>query len=217
MFVIAAARFIDCLSPLGKGDFLMFTGIISDLGECLERSIETINIKVPKRVLDVLEIGSSISVNGICLTVTTLGKSAFSADIMPETWKRTALGTVSAGDKVNLELPLSPQGRFDGHIVQGHVDGIGTVTSIKQSNNSTIFGIRTEPEDLSNYIVEKGSIAVNGISLTVIDSATGYFTVGIIPHTLENTVLQDAVIGTRLNLEVDIVAKYLRKFINEKV
>ena len=193
----------------------MFTGIITEVGTCAERSPESLRLECSKEFADKLLIGSSVSVNGVCLTVTALAKSGFETDVMGETWQRTALGELKAGGLVNLELPLGANGRFDGHIVQGHVDGTGKISVIEQSGNSHLFTVTVSP-DLTMYMIEKGSVAMNGISLTVISVTQDSFTVGIIPHTLAHTMLREAAVGDSVNIEVDIMAKYFRKFTKEQ-
>lgn len=193
----------------------MFTGIINEVGTCAERSAESLRLECSKEFADKLQIGSSVAVNGVCLTVTVLNESGFQADVMPETWQRTALGDLKIGDLVNLELPLGADGRFDGHIVQGHVDGTGKISAIEQSSNSHLFTIEA-PADLTTYMIEKGAVAINGISLTVISVTPDSFTVGIIPHTYKQTMLRDAAVSDRVNIEVDMMAKYFMKFIKER-
>ena len=154
--------------------------------------------------------GDSVAVNGVCLTVIDKRADLFQVEVMPETLKRTALGGLKSGDIVNLELAMKAADRFAGHIVQGHIDGVATVKSIKQKGNSRLFTFEV-PKQLGRYIVEKGSVAVNGISLTVIDTNNKTFTVGIIPYTWRHTMLSSAKVGDRVNIEVDILAKYLEK------
>ncbi len=193
----------------------MFTGIISELGTCAERSAGSLRLDCSKEFAAKLQIGSSVAVNGVCLTVTVLHETGFEADVMNETWQRTALGRLKPRGRVNLELPLGADGRFDGHIVQGHVDGTGEILAIDKSDNSYLFTIGI-PAGLAAYLIEKGAVAVNGISLTVIDVTADSFTVGIIPHTYTHTMLRDAAVGDRVNIEVDIMAKYFKKFMKEQ-
>jgi riboflavin synthase len=193
----------------------MFTGIITQLGTCTERSANGLKLDCSEELAGSLAIGSSIAVNGVCLTVTSLGKSGFGADVMSETWQRTALGKLKLGSTVNLELPLGVGGRFDGHIVQGHIDGTGKIVSIKPDGKSHIFTIATA-KDLTRYMIDKGSVTLNGISLTIISVSPDRFNVGIIPHTYMHTMLQQAAVGDPLNIEVDIMAKYFMKFIKEQ-
>lgn len=185
----------------------MFTGIITHLGTIKHKTINTLQISTEKELIDKLTIGTSISVNGICLTVTKV-QDGFSIEYMPETAQKTNIQHFSKGDLVNLELPVTTETMFAGHIVQGHVDTMGTITDISTNGNSHIFTFML-PASYKKYIVAKGSIAINGISLTVIDVSTNSFTVGIIPHTWEHTMLHTVKIGTYVNIEVDILAKYL--------
>src|SRR3989338_5902381 len=156
--------------------------------------------------------GSSAAVNGICLTVNATPRTrSFSIEVMPETHKKTMVGTLKVGDYVNLELPMSANALFEGHIVQGHVDGTGMIKKIQPEGNSHILTIKVRSE-ASRYLIDKGSIAVNGISLTIIEAKQSFFTVGIIPYTWKHTMLQYAKIDDSLNIEVDILAKYFLKF-----
>ena len=165
----------------------------------------------PRVVVDA-KLGDSIAVNGACLTVVTLEAGGFAVDLAPETIRRTSLGDVAAGDPVNLERPLAVSDRLGGHIVQGHVDGAGRVQAIEPDGDCHIFRIGA-PERLMPYIVEKGFIAVDGISLTVVEKGTSWFTISVIPYTLENTNLKGKSDGSRVNLEVDIVAKYVESLL----
>lgn len=188
----------------------MFTGIITHLGEFAGKKNHTrLTFKSDKSICSKLTQGSSISVNGVCLTVfDTTMKNSFSVDVMSETFKKTTLGDLRQKDIVNLELPATPQNFLSGHIVQGHVDGVGTVIEIKPEGNSKILKISV-PSDISKYMVAKGSIALNGISLTIIKAGKTSFTVGIIPFTWKNTMLRHLKIGDKINIETDIIAKYL--------
>lgn len=199
------------LRPGDPGDFFMFTGIIEQKGTVKARDEKSLAISVGKEFARNLKIGASVAVNGTCLTVTKLEKSgAFFADVMPETWQRTMLGSLKIGDAVNLELPLQASSRLDGHFVQGHVDGVAQLKKIASSADSRVLTFQSE-KSITSYLVEKGSIAINGISLTVIDVRTNTFTVGIIPHTWTHTMLSEIQIGDRVNIEVDILAKYVKK------
>ena len=165
-----------------------------------------------EKVMSDLKLGDSIAVNGACLTAVSLSGSEFSVDLSPETMRRTSLGDLSAGGSVNLERALSASDRMGGHIVQGHVDGTGRITSTKEDGDSIIFRVRT-PARLMPYIVEKGFIAVDGISLTVVKVATSSFTLAVIPYTLRNTNLETLSVGARVNLEADILAKYVENLL----
>ncbi|OGG20721.1 riboflavin synthase subunit alpha [Candidatus Gottesmanbacteria bacterium RIFCSPHIGHO2_02_FULL_40_13] len=194
----------------------MFTGIISHLGKLTKAENPVFTFSAPKTFCASLKKGTSIAVNGTCLTVTSKPRSnAFSVEIIPETLKRTMPGKLKVDDLVNLELPVTANTLLSGHIVQGHVDGTGKVEEIKKEGNSRLFTIKI-PSRLSKYIVEKGSIAVNGVSLTVIDIGDNFFTVGIIPHTWDKTMLYTIKSGDYVNIEVDILAKYLEKLIIER-
>jgi len=188
----------------------MFTGIISYIGKVKSFQNSQLLVKADRSLIKQVKNGDSVAVNGVCLTVIDKRADLFQVEVMPETLKRTALGGLKSGDIVNLELAMKAADRFAGHIVQGHIDGVATVKSIKQKGNSRLFTFEV-PKQLGRYIVEKGSIAVNGISLTVIDASNKTFTVGIIPYTWRHTMLSSAKVGDRVNIEVDILAKYLEK------
>ncbi|RLE05292.1 MAG: riboflavin synthase [Candidatus Aminicenantes bacterium] len=190
----------------------MFTGIISHLGKLKKVKQSRYTFFAPKSLLKKLKKGGSIAVNGVCLTVVSLGKTTFSVDVMPETIKKTSLGDLKPGDYVNLERPVSARGLFEGHIVLGHIDQTGTIVSIRKQGNSWIFRFKAPPSVLK-YLVNKGSVAINGISLTVIKTEKDSFTVGIIPHTWKKTMLHFAKPGDRVNIEVDILAKHIKKFL----
>ena len=189
----------------------MFTGIVEEVGSVVNISDNGMTVRAEKVMSD-LKLGDSIAVNGACLTAVSLSGSEFSVDLSPETMRRTSLGDLSAGDSVNLERALSASDRMGGHIVQGHVDGTGRVTSTKEDGDSIIFRVRT-PARLMPYIVEKGFIAVDGISLTVVKVATSSFTLAVIPYTLRNTNLETLSVGARVNLEADILAKYVENLL----
>lgn len=167
------------------------------------------------RILHGTSIGDSISVNGVCLTVTDILEDAFDADVMPETMRATNLGYLKIGDGVNLERALSPTGRFGGHIVSGHIDGTGRIKEIKKEDNAVWFSIEAEPAILK-YIIHKGSVAVDGISLTVQYTDDRIFKISVIPHTRDYTTLPGKKVGDRVNLECDIVGKYVEKLMNWK-
>jgi riboflavin synthase len=190
----------------------MFTGLVEEVGEiaALSESSEFRTIRVRARlVLEDMRSGSSIAVNGVCLTATRAGAGAFTADLSHETLARTTLGALVPGTLVNLERPMRADGRFGGHIVQGHVDGIGRIHRFERQGDNWNLEI-VYPASGAGYIVEKGSIAVNGISLTVAGlGRTGTFSVAVIPYTFENTNLKAAKAGDPVNLEFDIVAKYV--------
>ena len=188
----------------------MFTGIIEEVGRINAISSGKMAIAASKVLLG-MELGGSISVNGACLTVTEFSSSSFSVDIMLETLNRTNLGLLRAGDEVNLERPLTMEKFLGGHLVQGHIDGTGRITSVMKQGETTLVKVEASPE-IMHYIVEKGFIAVDGISLTVINMDENSFTVSIVEYTLKNTILGNRRIGDTVNLEVDIIAKYVERF-----
>ena len=193
----------------------MFTGIIEELGTVKDIGItgNSAQIKLSaEKVLENTRIGDSIAVNGVCLTVTGITSDGFSADVMPETLKRTSLSIVRRGDKVNLERAMAADGRFGGHIVSGHIDGTGTIRDYKKDGNAVWVTI-SAPDDILKLVVEKGSIAIDGISLTVASVGKKSFTVSIIPHTISNTTLADKKSGDIVNLETDIIGKYVEKLL----
>ncbi len=191
----------------------MFTGIIEEIGRI--RSIRTgsdscVLTVSAEKILSDMHIGDSIAVNGTCLTVCGFGQHSFSADVMPETMRRTNLGDLKAGSPVNLERAMAANGRFGGHIVSGHIDGTGRIQSLKKEKNAVWVQISANP-DVLKYIVEKGSVAIDGISLTVAKISVQDFSVSIIPHTGEETILLKKKSGDTVNLECDIIAKYVEK------
>lgn len=186
----------------------MFTGLVQDLG--IVEDAEGGRLRVRTTLAGELSEGDSIAVNGVCLTATAIGDGAFAADVMEETFRRSSLGHATPGRRVNLELPLRAADRLGGHVVQGHVDGVGTVRSIREEGFARIVEIAAPPEVL-RYVVEKGSIAVDGISLTVAALGAGAFSVSLIPETLERTTLGGAEPGGEVNLEVDVLAKYVER------
>lgn len=193
----------------------MFTGIIEELGRIkgLQKEGSGVRLNVScKLVVEDASIGDSIAVNGVCLTVVEKSSAGFSADISSETLVRTSLRSLAIGSSVNLERPLSPSSRFGGHIVQGHVDGTGKLISAVPEAGGWQVRIGF-PETLSRYIVEKGSITVDGISLTVASLGDNWFEIAIIPHTWEVTNLKGLRPGDAVNLEVDIIAKYVERMI----
>ncbi len=189
----------------------MFTGIVEEVGTATGVGAHRLTVRA-EMVLDGLKLGDSMSVNGACLTVVALEDSTFSVDLSPETLRRTSLGDLAEGQRLNLERPLAVTDRLGGHIVQGHVDGTGRVTSWTLEGDSMILRVRC-PKRLMPYIVEKGFVAVDGISLTVVKKGASSFTLSLIPYTLQNTNLQGKVAGDRVNLEADIVAKYVESML----
>ena len=192
----------------------MFTGIVEELGVVGKISNNAMTVQASK-VTEDLKLGDSIAVNGTCLTTVNFSRTEFSVDLSPETMRRTSLGQLSEGSPVNLERALLASDRMGGHIVQGHVDGTGRVLSSRVDGDSIIFRIRV-PKRLNPYIVEKGFIAVDGISLTVVKRGASSFTLAVIPYTLKNTSLASVSIGDRVNLEADILAKYVESLLDRK-
>ncbi len=196
----------------------MFTGIVEEVGTIKEikkgskSAILTIKGDV---VTKGSKLGDSIAVNGVCLTVTSLSGNIFTADVMAETMRRTSLGDLSAGSKVNLERAMAANGRFGGHIVSGHIDGIGTIQNYLREDNAVWVTIGAESKILK-YIIEKGSIAIDGISLTVAYVDESCFKVSIIPHTASETTLLTKKVGDVVNLENDVVGKYVEKLLGYK-
>ncbi len=187
----------------------MFTGIVEEVGSVVEASDTGLSISA-STVMDDLKVSDSICVNGACLTVTGVDEAAFSVDTVPETLRRTNLGELSVGDPVNLERPMAVDGRFGGHIVQGHVDATGRVLSIEPEGESHVIKFEG-PDHVMRFVVEKGFVAVDGASLTVVDCDHRTFTVAIIPFTRENTVFKGRQPGDTVNLEADIIAKYVER------
>jgi riboflavin synthase len=192
----------------------MFTGIVEELGVVAKISNNAMTVHASK-VTEDLKLGDSIAVNGTCLTAVNFSRTEFSVDLSPETMRRTSLGQLSEGSPVNLERALLASDRMGGHIVQGHVDSTGRVMSSRVDGDSIIFRIRV-PKRLNPYIVEKGFIAVDGISLTVVKRGASSFTLAVIPYTLKNTNLATVSIGGRVNLEADILAKYVESLLDRK-
>lgn len=191
----------------------MFTGIIEEVGTVMSvkssANAMKLTIRAPKVTQDI-NMGDSIAVNGICLTACGLGKENFTVDVMGETLSRTSLKGSRCGSHVNLERALTLNGRLGGHIVSGHIDGTGTVTAIKNDDIARLITI-SAPQAVMDLIVEKGSVAVDGISLTVASVSSGDFTVSVIPHTMDNTILTEKTPGDTVNLENDCIGKYVRK------
>ena len=187
----------------------MFTGIVEEVGTVRAAGQGRLTIAA-REVMPTLEIGGSVSVNGACLTVTTLDSDEFSVDVVPETLRRTNLGLLSSNSPVNLERPLRADGRMDGHIVQGHVDGTGTIGEISEDGEALMVRIDV-PAQLVRYAVEKGFIAVDGVSLTVVHCDEAGFSVTVIPHTRDHTVLGSRRVGDAVNIEIDILAKYVER------
>ena len=194
----------------------MFTGIIEEIGEIagVKRGQVSSRLAIRgKKIFSDLKLGDSVAVNGVCLTATSISGDIFEADVMAETLRRTNLGGFSNGTRVNLERAMAAGGRFGGHIVSGHIDGTGRVSSLVREENAV--WVRIDAEDkILRYIIEKGSIAIDGISLTVAETGPGYFKVSISPHTGEETTLLRRRPGDIVNLENDVVGKYVERLLN---
>lgn len=194
----------------------MFTGIVEEKGKIRRISSGGVSAVVEISACKVLEgtkLGDSIAVNGICLTVTSIGRDFFTADVMAETMRRTSLSMCRAGSEVNLERAMAADGRFGGHIVSGHIDGTGTIASMKREENAVWVKI-SAGKPILDLIVEKGSIAIDGISLTVAEITERDFSVSVIPHTGEETILLSKKPGDPVNLENDIIGKYVQKLMS---
>lgn len=192
----------------------MFTGIIEEIGivKNIKRGTKSVSLTIEcKKILDDLKLGDSVSTNGVCLTVTSKNSSSFTADVMNETLIKSSLGSLNSNSKVNLERAMPANGRFGGHMVSGHIDGTGNIISIKRDDIAIWYTIKTS-DKIMQYIIEKGSIAIDGISLTVAKVTHDSFSVSIIPHTAVETTLSEKKIGSVLNLENDIIGKYIEKF-----
>jgi riboflavin synthase len=194
----------------------MFTGLVQSLGRIVERdhSADGVRLSVATDLARELEPGDSIAVNGVCLTAAEVAGDSFVAEVMNETLARSSLSDADVGSEVNLELPLRAADRLGGHVVQGHVDGVGVVVGIAEDGFARRVTVALD-DGLSRYIVEKGSIAVDGVSLTTVDCDAGTFSVSLIPETLERTRLGRAQIGMRVNLEVDVLAKYVERLMGQ--
>lgn len=192
----------------------MFTGIVEQVGtvDSVDEGPEGRRLRISAPGISQLDVGASIAINGVCLTVVDRGADEVSLDVVPETLRRTNLGELSTSSSVNLERPMPADGRFDGHVVQGHVDGTGVIASI-DGDDGTVVRVEPQPE-LLRYIVEKGSITMDGVSLTVVGVDENGFEVALIPHTLEVTTLGLRNVGDTVNLETDVLAKYVEKLVS---
>ena len=192
----------------------MFTGLVQDRGhvEAVDQTDEGARVRVRTRLGSELTDGDSVAVQGVCLTATAVHQEVFTVDVMAETLRRSTLGALAAGVAVNLELPLRASDRLGGHVVQGHVDGVGEVVAVGDEGFSRRVWIEPPPE-LLRYVVQKGSIAVAGVSLTVAEVTDDRFAVALIPETLERTTLGTAAPGDRINIEVDVLAKHVEKLL----
>ncbi|MCR5543837.1 MAG: riboflavin synthase [Eubacterium sp.] len=196
----------------------MFTGIIEETGtiKSIKKGSRSASLSISaKNIMDDVKVGDSIAVNGVCLTATSVSTSGFTADVMAETLRRSSLGALNPGDKVNLERAMLMNGRFGGHIVSGHIDGTGEISSFEKEDNAVWVTISTD-KTILKYIIQKGSIAIDGISLTVAYVDDKVFKVSIIPHTAQETTLLSKKKGDIVNLENDIVGKYIDKLLGFK-
>jgi riboflavin synthase len=196
----------------------MFTGLIEDVGVIgalrLRRGATVLKVKTNLAVRS-MPLGASVAVNGACLTVVAKAKSAFTVDVSPETLRRTNLDRLKVGSLVNLEQPMRLRERLGGHLVTGHVDGVGTIAEIKKEGDFTVFVFRV-PAALGALFVSKGSVAVDGISLTVNECRSGRFSVAIIPFTLQHTNLRARGVGDKVNIETDLIGKYVQSFMQQR-
>lgn len=194
----------------------MFTGIVEEMGTIagIQKGAKSAVLTIQaQKVFSDIHIGDSIALNGVCLTVTSFSGNTYTADVMNETLRRSSLGSLTIGSKVNLERAMAANGRFGGHIVSGHIDGTGTITKVEKDDNAIWYTIAAE-ENLMKYIVEKGSIAIDGISLTVAKRSDMDFAISMIPHTAKETVLSQKKPGDIVNLENDIVGKYIEQLMH---
>ena len=196
----------------------MFTGIVEEMGKIVrvEKGAKSSRLTVSgDKIFSDLKLGDSVATNGVCLTVTSFSKGIFTADVMNETLKRSNLGELRQGSMVNLERAMIANGRFGGHIVSGHIDGTGVITKIEQDDIAVWYTIRADRK-IMKYIIEKGSVAIDGISLTIAKVTDNDFSVSLIPHTAKETVLGYKKTGDTVNLENDVVGKYIEHFLSFK-
>ena len=194
----------------------MFTGIVEEIGvvEKIQKGRYSAVLTIlADKVLEDSKVGDSIAVNGICLTVTSIKSGRFTADVMHETLNRSSLSNIRNGSHVNLERAMQANGRFGGHIVSGHVDGVGRVMRIRKDDTAIWYTIKADPKVMS-YLVEKGSVTIYGISMTVTEASQDYFSISAIPHTVAQTVLKDRREGDAVNLETDVIGKYVEKLLS---
>lgn len=196
----------------------MFTGIIEEVGRIKEIRKGTKSAVITIQgilIFEDLGLGDSVAVNGVCLTVSEYSKNTFRTDVMNETLTHSNLGELMAGSSVNLERAMAANGRFGGHMVSGHIDGVGTIANIQKDDNAILFTIRAH-ERILHYVVLKGSITIDGISLTITAINKTDFTISTIPHTIKSTILKQRAVGDKVNLENDLIGKYIEKFITSK-
>ncbi len=195
----------------------MFTGIIEEVGRLAKvnkKSQAMVLTIEASKILEDIHLGDSISVNGVCLTVIAYQSNTFTVDVMPETFRQTSLKRLSAGSKVNLERAMSGSGRFGGHYVQGHVDTTGMIRSIQQEENAVVYSFEPADAGIMRYMIPRGSVTLDGISLTVVTVSENGFSVSIIPHTLAQTILQEKKVGDSVNIEADLLGKYVDHLLN---
>lgn len=194
----------------------MFTGIVEEIGTVknIIKGSRSIKLAIAaQKVLENTNLGDSIAVNGVCLTVTALGKNGFTADVMPESMSKTNMGKLKPGDRVNLERALTLASRLGGHIVSGHIDGVGEIIDMEKDDNAVRVTLTASPK-VMKYIVSEGSVALDGVSLTVAHLGESDFTVSLIPHTAQVTTLLDKKVGDKLNVETDVVGKYVERLLD---
>jgi riboflavin synthase len=194
----------------------MFTGLVEEKGivKNLHRGTKSAVLTISgQKIFDDLAIGDSVAVNGVCLTVTEIAGQNFKVDVMNETLLRSSLGNLFSGSYVNLERAMAANGRFGGHIVSGHIDGVGVIKSIRPDDIAVRYVISADPQ-IMQYIVQKGSVALDGISLTVSNVWQDSFEVSVIPHTAKSTILSEKTVGSLLNIENDIIGKYIKRFLS---
>ncbi|MFJ5965018.1 riboflavin synthase [Bacillus sp. NPDC093026] len=196
----------------------MFTGIIEEIGtvqSLSKRAADAMKMVIKcSRILEDVHLGDSIAINGVCLTVTSYSEEQFTADVMPETVKATSLGDLKLGSKVNLERAMSSNGRFGGHFVSGHIDGTALITRIEKNSNAIYYDLEMD-KSLTDMLTKKGSIALDGVSLTIFDLRDSHVTVSIIPHTFEGTIFPTKTIGDLVNVECDMIGKYIYRFLTK--
>lgn len=197
----------------------MFTGLVEEVGQMkgVTKQGEAMRLMIGASIVtEGVMLGDSISVNGVCLTVTAFDRSSFAADVMPETFRKSSLHQLRTGERVNLERAMQAGARFGGHIVQGHIDGTGQIITRDVDANAVVFQVRLNDPDSLRYVIPKGSITIDGISLTVVDTSVQTFTVSIIPHTLSQTALQHKHAGETVNIECDVIGKYVDHLLHFK-
>ncbi|MCY7879135.1 riboflavin synthase subunit alpha, partial [Bacillus spizizenii] len=195
----------------------MFTGIIEETGtiESMKKAGHSMALTIKcSKILEDVHLGDSIAVNGICLTVTDFTKNQFTVDVMPETVKATSLNDLSKGSKVNLERAMAANGRFGGHFVSGHVDGTAEITRIEEKSNAVYYDVKMDPS-LTKTLVLKGSITVDGVSLTIFGLTEDTVTISLIPHTISETTFSEKTIGSKVNIECDMIGKYMYRFLHK--